>query len=58
MSFVSFPTDPNIMETLQLTQKEIKILLELLESQDLSEMSQNVFDLVVLHEKLTSSQTY
>ena len=58
MSFVSFPTDPNIMETLQLTQKEIKILLQLLETQDLSEMSQNVFDLVVLHEKLTSSQTY
>ena len=46
------------METLQLSQKEIKILLELLESQDLSETSQNVFDLVSLHDKLTSSQTY
>jgi hypothetical protein len=46
------------METLQLSQKEIKILLELLESQDLCEVQQNVFDLVVLHEKLTSSQTY
>ena len=46
------------METLQLSQKEIKILLELLESQDLSKVQQNVFDLVVLLEKLTSSQTY
>jgi len=46
------------MEMVQLSQKEIKILLELLESQDLSEVNQNVFDLVVLHEKLSSSQTY
>jgi hypothetical protein len=46
------------MEMVQLSQKEIKILLELLESQDLCEVQQNVFDLVVLHEKLTSSQTY
>lgn len=58
MSFVSFPTDPNIMEMVELSQKEIKILLELLESQDLSEVHSNVFDLVVLHDKLTSSQTY
>ena len=42
----------------QLTQKEIKILLELLESQDLGEVYQNVFDLVSIHEKLTSSLTY
>ena len=47
-----------MMEMVQLSQKEIKILLELLESQDLSEVHQNVFDLVVLHDKLTSSQTY
>jgi hypothetical protein len=47
-----------MMEMVQLSQKEIKILLELLESQDLCEVQQNVFDLVVLHEKLTSSQTY
>jgi len=46
------------MEMVELSQKEIKILLELLESQDLSEVNQNVFDLVVLHDKLTSSQTY
>ena len=46
------------METLELSQKEIKILLELLESQDLCEVQQNVFDLVVLHDKLISSQTY
>lgn len=46
------------MEMVELTQKEIKILLELLETQDLSEVHQNVFDLVVLHEKLSSSQTY
>ena len=46
------------MEMVQLSQKEIKILLELLESQDLSEMSQNVFDLIRLHDKLSSSQTY
>jgi len=47
-----------MMEMVQLSQKEIRILLELLESQDLCEVQQNVFDLVVLHEKLTSSQTY
>jgi len=46
------------MEMVQLTQKEIKILLELLESQDLGEVHQNVFDMVVLHDKLISSQTY
>ena len=46
------------METLQLSQKEIKVLLEILESQDLSEVNQNVFDLVVLHEKISSLQTY
>ena len=46
------------METLQLSQKEIKVLLELLESQDLSEVNQNVFDLVVLHDKINSLQTY
>lgn len=46
------------MEMVQLTQKEIKILLELLESQDLGEVHQNVFDLVSIHEKLTSSLTY
>jgi len=46
------------MEMVELSQKEIKILLELLESQDLSEVHHNVFDLVVLHEKLSSSQTY
>ena len=46
------------METLELSQKEVKILLELLESQDLCEVNQNVFDLVVLHEKISSLQTY
>jgi len=46
------------METLELSQKEIKILLELLESQDLCEVNQNVFDLVVLHDKINSLQTY
>ena len=46
------------METLELSQKEIKILLELLETQDLSEVNQNVFDLVVLHDKINSLQTY
>ena len=46
------------METLQLSQKEIKVLLEMLESQDLSEVNQNVFDLVVLHDKISSLQTY
>jgi hypothetical protein len=46
------------MEMVQLTQKEIKILLELLESQDLCEVHHNVFDLVSIHEKLTSSLTY
>ena len=46
------------METLQLSQKEIKVLLEILESQDLSEVNQNVSDLVALHEKISSLQTY
>ena len=46
------------METLQLSQKEIEFLLELLESQDLSEVNQNVFDLVALHAKISSLQTY
>ena len=46
------------METLQLSQKEIKVLLELLESQDLSEVNQNVSDLFTLHEKISSLQTY
>ena len=46
------------MEMVELSQKEIKILLELLESQDLSKTSQNVFVLVSLHDKLISSQTY
>jgi hypothetical protein len=46
------------METLQLSQKEIKVLLEILESQDLSEVNQNVSDLVVLHAKISSLQTY
>ena len=46
------------METLQLSQKEIKVLLELLESQDLSEVNQDVTDLFVLHEKISSLQTY
>jgi len=46
------------METLQLSQKEIKILLELLESQDLSESDHHVFDLFSIHEKLSSSLTY
>ena len=58
MSFVSFPTDPNIMETVQLSQKEIQFLLELLESQDISEMEQDVSDLVALHAKIYSLQTY
>jgi hypothetical protein len=47
-----------MMETVELSQKEIKILLQLLESQDLSESEHHVFDLVSIHEKLTSSQTY
>ena len=46
------------MEMVELSQKEIKILLELLETQDLSEVNQNVFDLVVLHDKINSLQTY
>ena len=46
------------MEMVELSQKEIQILLQLLESQDLSESEHHVFDLVVLHEKLSSSQTY
>ena len=46
------------METLQLSQKEIKILLELLESQDLSEVNQDVSDLFTLHEKISSLQIY
>ena len=46
------------METLQLSQKEIEFLLELLESQDLSEVNQNVSDLVALHAKISSLQTY
>jgi hypothetical protein len=46
------------METLQLSQKEIKVLLEILESQDLSEVNQNVSDLFALHEKISSLQTY
>ena len=46
------------MEMVQLSQREIKILLELLESQDLSKSEHHVFDLVSLHEKLSSSQTY
>ena len=46
------------METLQLSQKEIKFLLEILESQDLSEVNQNVTDLVALHAKISSLQTY
>ena len=46
------------METLQLSQKEIEFLLELLESQDLSEVNQNVTDLVALHAKISSLQTY
>ena len=46
------------METLQLSQKEIKVLLEILESQDLSEVNQNVSDLVALHAKISSLQTY
>ena len=46
------------METLELSQKEIKVLLEILESQDLSEVNQNVTDLVLLHDKISSLQTY
>ena len=46
------------METLQLSQKEIEFLLEMLESQDLSEVNQNVSDLVALHAKISSLQTY
>ena len=46
------------METLQLSQKEIEFLLEILESQDLSEVNQNVTDLVALHAKISSLQTY
>ena len=46
------------METLQLSQKEIKFLLEMLESQDLSEVNQDVSDLVALHAKISSLQTY
>jgi len=46
------------MEMLELSQKEIQILLQLLESQDLSESEHHVFDLVSIHEKLSSSLTY
>ena len=46
------------MEMVQLSQKEIKFLLELLESQDLSEVNQDVSDLVALHAKIYSLQTY
>ena len=47
-----------MMETLQLSQKEIEFLLELLESQDISEVEQDVSDLVALHAKIYSLQTY
>jgi len=46
------------MEMVELSQKEIKILLELLESEDFSESKHHVFDLVSIHEKLSSSLTY
>jgi len=46
------------METLELSQKEIEVLLEILESQDLSEVNQNITELVLLHDKISSLQTY
>ena len=47
-----------MMEMVQLTQKEIGILLELLEAQDLSDVGYPVHEIVTLHEKLISSQTF
>ena len=46
------------METLQLTQAEIKLLIELLETQDLEETQFRVSDLIHLHGKLSSLRTY
>jgi len=46
------------MEMVELSQKEIEILLELLEAQDLSDVGYPVPEIIILHEKLISSQTY
>ena len=46
------------METLELSQKEINLLLTLLEEQDLEETNVPVSDLIILHAKLSSAKTY
>ena len=46
------------METLQLSQHEIDLLLQILESQDLEETQLSVTDLISLHSKISSLQTY
>jgi hypothetical protein len=46
------------METLQLTQDEINLLIDLLESQDLEETLFQVSDLIYLHGKLSALRTY
>ena len=48
------------MEMVELTQKEIRILLSLMETLDLEtmELSTTISELVHLHSKLTSAQTY
>jgi len=46
------------MEILELSQREIGILLSLLEEQDLEETNHSVSDLIALHSKISSLQTY
>lgn len=46
------------METLELTQNEINLLINLLESQDLEETRFPVSDLIYLHGKLSALRTY
>ena len=46
------------METLQLTQDEINLLIDLLESEDLEETRLPVSDLIYLHGKLSALRTY
>jgi len=48
------------MEMIELSQKEIQTLIQLLESVDLEELEDlmNVRDLITLHEKLQNSKTY
>ena len=48
------------MEMVELTQKEIRILLSLMETLDLEtmELSSTISELVHLHSKLASAQTF